>query len=419
MHCIECNKQVKDRRSLEAHVKKAHNLKLREYELKHNLVKPVTCRGCSSEFIPIHAMTEFCTKECRKNRIELDKQKLLKTTGIKNIDYVICQWCGYIAPSLSINHIQSIHKDKSIEEYKKEFPEHNLISEKYKKSISINSGKFMKEEKYRKMYSERIKGNKNPNHRDNTTLEKRKETSPFSIEFHKKRNPNLTDKELKKLYSKNYKSYIKDRISNNQLEYWLNKGFSEKEAKKKLKDRQTTFSLKKCIERYGEEQGKIIWQARQDKWLNTMNSKSDEEKAEILKKKIFSDDNYSKVSQKLFWEIYDNIQTIIQTEKDLYFKELNNEYFLNFKNKDFFLADFKFKNKIIEFNGDYWHANPSLYDSEWVNCVRKMTAKQIWEKDQYKYDKINEKYELLVIWEKDFDENPEEVVKKCLEFLND
>lgn len=53
----------------------------------------------------------------------------------------------------------------------------------------------MKTDKYKKMFSEKIKGDKNPMHKSNTTEQFRKEQSPFSEEFYKKRFPELSDEE--------------------------------------------------------------------------------------------------------------------------------------------------------------------------------------------------------------------------------
>jgi hypothetical protein len=61
------------------------------------------------------------------------------------------------------------------------------------------------------------------------------------------------------------------------LEYWQKRGFDEQTAKLKLKQRQRTFSLERCIKKYGEEKGIEIFNKRQEKWQNTLNSKSEEE----------------------------------------------------------------------------------------------------------------------------------------------
>ena len=83
---------------------------------------------------------------------------------------------------------------------------------------------------------------------------------------------------------------------NTCIEYYTKRGMSIEEAKIALIDRQATFSLEKCIERYGEDLGNIEFEKRQTKWQETLNSKSDEEKEEINKKRnIFCLDNLIRI----------------------------------------------------------------------------------------------------------------------------
>ena len=82
--------------------------------------------------------------------------------------------------------------------------------------------------------------------------------------------------------------------------------------------------------------------------------------------------------------------------------------------------DIRKNNNLIEFNGDYWHANPKIYDDTFTNSVSNLTAKEIHDKDAKKIDyaKANG-YNILVIWESDYKEDPEGTIKKCIRFLND
>lgn len=75
------------------------------------------------------------------------------------------------------------------------------------------------------------------------------------------------------------------RTSHRRKEYWLEKGFTEKEAIEQISKVQSTFSLEKCIEKHGVDVGYKKWKSRQEKWQNTLNSKTEEEKKEINKKK--------------------------------------------------------------------------------------------------------------------------------------
>jgi hypothetical protein len=69
------------------------------------------------------------------------------------------------------------------------------------------------------------------------------------------------------------------------LEYWIDKGYNEEEAKNKVKESQSTFSLEKCIEKYGIIEGLEVWENRQEKWQTTLNSKTVEEIERINKNK--------------------------------------------------------------------------------------------------------------------------------------
>lgn len=105
-----------------------------------------------------------------------------------------------------------------------------------------------------------------------------------------------------------------------KIEYWLAKGYSYEEAKLQLKNRQSTFSLKKCINKYGEIDGLKIFNNRQEKWQKTLKNKSKTELKKINKSKnIFS---------KFFGK------NIIRDEN--FFKEL--EYVCK-KRKNLFISD--------------------------------------------------------------------------------
>jgi hypothetical protein len=80
---------------------------------------------------------------------------------------------------------------------------------------------------------------------------------------------------------------IKQRVSKNpvSLKYWLDKGYSEDEAKGLRSKRQTTFTKEKCIARHGIEDGLKRWELRQEKWVDSLASKTDSELYEINKKK--------------------------------------------------------------------------------------------------------------------------------------
>lgn len=78
-------------------------------------------------------------------------------------------------------------------------------------------------------------------------------------------------------------------------EYWISRGYNEIEAIQKVSEEQATFTLEKCIEKYGEEKGRERWLTRQEKWLEQLNSKSEDEKIKINRKKA------TKINYKTLW----------------------------------------------------------------------------------------------------------------------
>ena len=77
----------------------------------------------------------------------------------------------------------------------------------------------------------------------------------------------------------------KRKLSPRCLDFWIEKGFTELEAKEKLADFQTHFSKNICIKKYGIDEGTRIWNERQINWQNTLNSKSDEDIKNINQRK--------------------------------------------------------------------------------------------------------------------------------------
>lgn len=88
----------------------------------------------------------------------------------------------------------------------------------------------------------------------------------------------------KKLWTKIKNGEI-EYYNNTAIDYYLNKGMPLNEAQRALKERQTTFSKEKLIDKYGEEVGIKKWTERQEKWQKTLNDKSDDEKERICKEK--------------------------------------------------------------------------------------------------------------------------------------
>jgi len=191
--------------------------------------------------------------------------------------------------------------------------------------------------------------------------------------------------------SKNRKGYY------HTLKYFVDK-FGTKEGEEKYLElnKLKALTLENFIDKYGDDDGI-------KRYLDLFNKKN--------KIKF-----YSKVSQELFDSLLKNINF-----DKIYYAEYNKEYGIKSKKRyyfyDFVVLDNK---KIIEFNGDIWHANPNLYDNNNKPfCYENIDLNEIWdfEKKKLRIAK-NRGFEILVIWENEYRDSKDEVINKCLKFLN-
>ena len=317
-------------------------------------------------------------------------------------DYIICQICGEKVSRIYGAHLKRHNMESN--EYKEKYPGQPLMCKSDKENTSKNSGLHMKEEKYKIIFSEKVKGEKNPNHKTNTTEEERKERSPFSENFYKKKGSKNIDKDLKEFRE----NALKDREFDSRIEYYLERGYSLKDSKKKLKERQRTFSMKICKEKYGDIKGLEIYNNRQTKWLESLVNNGN------LK------NGYSEISQILFNEIC--LINNLENDDNIFYATKNKEFHLT-NNHGYYLYDFTDINnkKIIEYNGDLFHANPKLYEeNDTPHPFRKnILAKDLWLKDYMKIKTANDEgFDVLTIWDSEYKKNKMETIQKCLDFLN-
>lgn len=301
---------------------------------------------------------------------KLSHNLLVTEKKLINEGALSCMICGLFSHDLT-SHILRTHKIK-VSDYKEKYGE--IRSKKYLNNQSNN-----------------IKGNKNPAYNHNGKY------SPLSNSF---------------LYSDTVdRKSIIDKISlsnknngNNDttLIYWTNRGFTKEESKEKVKERQSTFSLQKCIEKYGKLEGIERWEKRQRKWHDSCKKS----------KKI----GFSKISQELFWSIFEHLDCYnkpyiffaeLNENKTLDSTGLNNEYRLKLGNRFIFPDFINIKSKkIIEFDGTYWHGK---------YIIRNSNRLRDWQRDEIIQ---NNGFEVLHIKEEEYRNNKEYAIKKCLEFLN-
>lgn len=100
-------------------------------------------------------------------------------------------------------------------------------------------------------------------------------------------------------------------------------------------------------------------------------------------------------------------------------KTLNLEIQPQFK-IDKYTVDFLVEGKyIIECYGDFWHCNPSRYNSTYFNRGKRKTAAEIWERDAERKELFETLgYEFMYLWESDIkNKTPRTLKKKIKTFM--
>lgn len=351
------------------------------------------CIECQTKFKTKSNRSTYCSSECKASSTFNRKQEKIKL-GVEGEDYIIDLWNGYATPRIYGKWMKSMHPGKTTEDYLNEFPGAPIACNKDKQATTKKSGLHMKDPKYRKMASDAIKGKLNPNHSSKISEEIRKSRSPFSEKFKKYSTKKERDDFVKNI---DWDS----RVTSNQLDWWLNKGYSEIEAIEKLRERQTTFTLGKCIKKYGEKLGTQKFNERQKRWKKSL--------YENFEREGDGRSPSSKFANSIIKELCEYLKIEIpQKEKWARCKDTGKSY----------SYDFTYKEKIIEFNGDYWHCNPDLYEADYINKNKGLTAEEIWKYDKEKIKMIESHgYSVLTIWEGDWKNSPDKVLEKCKKFL--
>lgn len=373
-------------------------------------------------FLPEELYQKILQKRKENRHSYYDKNYLINIKGLTNEQAI-----QYISEHKE--KAAKINKGKTNEYYKEKYGEEyvkNIIhkNNKLKSHLCIefwlNKG-YTEEEGKKKISDIQSQNSKLVKNRKHETKKERitkygkeeaekyfREKSRFCIEYWLKRG--YTEKEGKnkiaELQIENSKR-VKNRVNTKAISYWLEKGYNKDEAKKIIADSQKTFSLEKCIEKYGEIEGTKIWEERQKKWQKTLHENHNMHVG------------YSKVSQELFKAIEELYE---EEERDYIFYGSKNREFTIRQDDKTYVYDFTdLKNrKIIEFNGDIYHGNPQIFnESDRPNPYKKQfTAKELWDFDKNK--KIiaeSEGFDELIIWENEYKQNKQEVINKCKKFL--
>lgn len=374
MKCEICNKEIDNTKGLSVHLVKSHNYNINDkkeyydkYFKKENEGK---CYFCNNE-------AKFFDLTRGYHRICNSKVCLGKTRATGTYEFLMYKY--------------NLSKDDAIELMNSRAEERGVkITQGLQKSFELNEN-FFKEKSHQSIIFWLKRGY--------TQIESETKVKEVCDNIHEKTwNKRRNNPEL-------YKD-----VNTTKLEYWLKKGFTKEESKEKIKERQRTFTLEKCIDKYGETKGLEIWNNRQMKWSSKIETKY--KNGDFVK---FRNENYSEPEIEMFETLIEKLN--LKQEKVYYGKK---QFYRHFKELGkTYSYDFVYDKKIIEFNGDYWHCNPKMYNENYFHKYLQMLASEIWKNEKIKIDSItNIGYKVLTIWEYDYNNHREETIQKCIDFLN-
>lgn len=183
-------------------------------------------------------------------------------------------------------------------------------------------------------------------------------------------------------------------------------------------------SFEYFIEKLGQEEGtKKYIQVNMEKQLTLQNFVrkygpiDGPKKFDELKHK-----SYSTCSQELFFELDRRLGKFAEKSA---FELKNGEASLVIKIDDkprVVRPDYLLGNKIIEFYGDLWHANPKKYAPNDVVILPygldEIIAKDIQKRDEARKESLKKSgYQVKVVWENDYKLNTAEIIDECCKFL--
>jgi len=278
---------------------------------------------------------------------------------------------------------------------------------------------------------------------------------------------NFTRKYGKEEGVRRFEVYCDKQAYSNTLEYMVKKYGVEKGTEKYYKaNRDRAITIENCTEKYGDVEGTRIWNEyvkkqrvngkTKDYFIEKYGKEEGEKKYdEIGKRKSQSFNGFllrangnieeatkkhneyiktvwetriktrgvSLSSQKLFDLLRDKL--IELGYENFYYATHNCEWGFNIVNKnrfvylDFFLKD---TGKVIEYNGDYFHANPKKHKADDIIYIYGTPTKAdiIWKNDSERISDIKTiPYikDVLTIWEDDVRLYPKETIEKCIKYL--
>lgn len=414
--CPECGTMIRGRSvyyaigNLYAHCLRMHSLKKKEVRVSDEDLKQYTEESTIVHRIYNKANAAEKQKQSMLSRrkpeyvVKSNERLILQIGEEKYKTFPVCSICGLVKKTLYM-HVKNIHEMK-LDEYMRQYPGSILAAEEYLNDLR-NRGL----------------GENNPMYGKGVS-----ENSPFAVEFYIKKG--YSPEEARTLRDEKIRKIDETRTISTTVEYYMDKfGVDSLTAKEMLKERQATNRVDVIAKRNNItiEEAQEVRDEITKKWVGTLNKKSDEEWADINKKKVGK--NISGASIKFFDELVEYCG--ISKEECHYGEDkevsiCRNEKFTDMQMKKYFLYDFTYRGKMIEFNGDLYHANPIRYspdDKPFAGMHdlidrREWTAEQVWNFDAYKNKVATDHgYEMMVVWEYDAKHNLRNSLERCKKYL--
>ena len=311
----------------------------------------LVCQCCKKSFIGSTA--RVCSEICRREIARKNK----KIDGIEGYDYLICDICGTHAKELAL-HYKRYHTE----------------------------AKLQKPSKCKKL-RDSVRGENNPAYQHGGLF------SPFSKNF-----VNYDGEESRKLILKKQGETRKKNGTNP----FTREFYNTDEDYSKAQTRDLTW----FIEKFGEIEGKHRYIQKTEKWMNSLDVKTDDEKKRINRLKIGRCGAISNAEKEILQHL---LSVGIIADSQFQLKKLG---------KGYYLYDITVGNKIIEYNGDFWHCNPLFWDKDEFNPRLHITASNKWKLDKLKNEFAKENgYEVMIVWEQDYKHDKQGIIEKCINFL--
>jgi very-short-patch-repair endonuclease len=230
----------------------------------------------------------------------------------------------------------------------------------------------------------------------------------------------------------------KSRNSIWSKKYWINKGFTEEEAKEKISELQSANSKKvphrpedQCFNKlfwikrgFSEEEAiQIVHEIQVKNSSKASKFKNHHHTAETKTQVSCSMSKHIQESGSKEWvahfgpggstskseiRLYEFIKTNLFSEAE------------SSASVGRYIVDIKCKNKIIEYFGEFWHMDPRRYPDDFINPKTHQSAKEKHLDDESRINKLESLgYEILIIWELDYHNDYDGCIEQIKLFLND